>query len=163
MITLDNIYDILQERKNNLKFRQRTDVITELGQSKFMSLVKDPSIQADDIPDDILAFLESIFNIKNKKYDFMQIQKYEVGDYILPHRDSYPHFNLICLSNSDIDGLILEDINGNFNFHPDKVGNKINIPRYKWHWVGPVREKTRYTAVVGTTTNFTWTSDLLAI
>jgi hypothetical protein len=163
MVTLENIYDILEERKKDLNFRQRTDVVTELGESKFMSLVKDPSVQYDDIPDDILDFLENMFDVKGKKYDFIQIQKYEIGEYILPHKDAYPHFNLVCLSTSKLDGLTLEGVDGIFRFYPDEAGNKVYIPKYKWHWVNPVREKTRYTAVVGTNTNFTWTDQILAI
>jgi hypothetical protein len=160
-ITFDNIYQVLEERKKDLNFRFRDDVKSEPGYSRFSTLFKDASLGYDDIPDDILTFLETAF--KSSRYDFMQIQKYEIGEYILPHRDSYPHFNLLILSQSDLDGIVVEQIDGTYKFFPDVQGNMINLPAYKWHWVNPVRDKTRYTAVVGTCTKFNDVNNLLSI
>jgi hypothetical protein len=148
-ITIDNIYDYLQENKNNLKFKQRNDVVTECGTSKFQTLFYDKTNKMFDIPEEVKNFLIKSFNIQERDYHFLQIQKYEVGDYILPHKDCYPQFALIHLSTSNMDGLTLEDRDGNYKFLPDIAGNLVQIPKYRWHWVNPVREKTRYTAVYG--------------
>jgi hypothetical protein len=161
VITAENIYQVLEERKKDLNFRFRDDVKSEPGYSRFSTLFKDPNLGYDDIPDDILNFLETTFN--TKRYDFVQIQKYEIGEYILPHRDSYPHFNLLILSQSDIDGIVVEQADGSYKFFPDVPGTMINLPAYKWHWVNPVRDKTRYTAVVGTCTKFDDINNLLSI
>lgn len=147
MITIDNIYECLEKRKSELNFVQRNDVETPLGTSKFQTLFWDET--KHDIPLDIKDFLTSLFKITEKDYDFIQIQKYEVGDYILPHKDCYPLFNLVMLSTSALDGIIVEQRDATFKFFPDIAGTFIDIPKFRWHWVSPVREKTRYTAVYG--------------
>lgn len=147
MITFENIYEYLQDNKKNLKFIQRDDVITEGGKSKFQTLFWDETRQ--DIPLEVKEFLMKVFNITEKDYSFIQIQKYEVGDYILPHKDAYPLFNLVMLSTSSLDGLTVEQRDGEYKFYPDIAGTLIDIPKFRWHWVNPVREKTRYTAVFG--------------
>jgi hypothetical protein len=43
----------------------------------------------------------------------------------------------------------MEGEDGIYQNIPDLAGRMVNIPKYKWHWVNPVRDKTRYTAVVG--------------
>ena len=96
MITVENIYEYLQDNKKDLNFIQRDDVITEGGKSKFQTLFWDEKRQ--DIPLEVKEFLMKVFNITEKDYSFIQIQKYEIGDYILPHKDVYPLFNLIMLS-----------------------------------------------------------------
>jgi hypothetical protein len=148
-ITINNIYDYLQENKKNLNFKQRDDVVTECGTSKFQTLFYDKKAQFYDIPEEVKNFLIKSFNIQERDYHFLQIQKYEVGDYILPHKDCYPQFALLHLSTSSLDGLTLEDHEGKYKFLPDIAGNLVQIPKYRWHWVNPVREKTRYTAVYG--------------
>lgn len=148
-ITINNIYDYLQSNKNSLEFKQRDDVVTECGTSKFQSLIYDKQAEIYNIPEEIKQFLLNSFNIKERDYHFLQIQKYEVGDYILPHKDCYPQFALLHLSTSALDGLTIEDHDGIYKFLPDIAGNLVQIPKYRWHWVNPVREKTRYTAVYG--------------
>ena len=148
-ITFDNIYNYLEENKKNLNFRQRDDVVEACGVSKFQTLFYDKKNKFFDIPEEVRLFLIKVFNIREIDYHFIQIQKYEIGDYILPHKDNYPHFALVHLSTSSLDGLTLEGLDGTYKFYPDQTGNLINIPKYKWHWVNPVREKTRYTAVYG--------------
>ena len=69
--------------------------------------------------------------------------------YILPHKDVYPLFNLIMLSTSSLDGITVEQRDGIYKFFSDVAGTFIDIPKFRWHWVNPVREKTRYTAVFG--------------
>lgn len=147
MITVENIYEYLQDNKKDLNFIQRDDVITEGGKSKFQTLFWDEKRQ--DIPLEVKEFLMKVFNITEKDYSFIQIQKYEIGDYILPHKDVYPLFNLIMLSTSSLDGITVEQRDGIYKFFSDVAGTFIDIPKFRWHWVNPVREKTRYTAVFG--------------
>jgi hypothetical protein len=147
MITFENIYEYLETNKQNLNFIQRDDVVTETGTSKFQTLFWDGARQ--DIPLEVKEFLMKIFNITEKDYSFIQIQKYEIGDYILPHKDTYPLFNLVMLSTSTLDGITVEQRDGDYKFFSDVAGTFIDIPKFRWHWVNPVREKTRYTAVYG--------------
>ena len=146
-ITIDNIYDYLEENKSKLNFISRTDVVVETGTSRFCTLFHDTRRQ--DIPEEIKNFLIKAFNITDRDYDFLQIQKYEIGDYILPHKDPYPCFGLLTLSTSTLDGIVVEQKDGTYKFIEDKAGNLVDVPRFSWHWVNPVREKTRYTAVYG--------------
>lgn len=147
MITFETIYEYLEQNKSKLNFIQRDDVVTPTGKSKFQTLFWDE--QRQDIPLEVKEFLMKIFNISEKDYSFIQIQKYEVGDYILPHKDTYPLFNLVMLSTSSLDGVTVEQRDGTYKFFPDVTGTFIDIPKFRWHWVNPVREKTRYTAVFG--------------
>jgi hypothetical protein len=83
-------------------------------------------------------------------WDYLGVQKYETGDYIPPHTDSWPWHRLLMLTTSDVDGLVLHDAGQQrFIFHPDQAGNIINIPPMTTHWVNPVRQSPRYTAVIG--------------
>lgn len=148
MITLENVYEYLEANKSKLNFIERTDVVTEAGVSQFKSLCWDTE-DAKDIPEELIEFLVKSFNITEKDYDFLQIQKYEVGDYILPHKDTYPCFGLLILSTSNLDGITVEQRDGKYKFFPDVAGTLIDVPKFRWHWVNPVREKTRYTAVYG--------------
>jgi len=146
-ITFDNVYEYLETNKNNLNYIRRTDVITEHGVSRFSTLLHDKKQQ--NIPKILLDFLIKEFNITKRQYSFIQVQKYEIGDYILPHKDCYPLFGLIMLSTSSIDGVTVEQRDGTYLTYPDVIGTRIDIPKYRYHWVNPVREKTRYTAVYG--------------
>lgn len=148
-LTLENIYDYLQTNKNSLDFIQRDDVvIEEFGVCRFKTLFHERDGRKD-MPEELVLFLENLFNITEKDYDFLQIQKYEIGDYILPHKDPYANFGLITLSTSQLDGIVVEGKDKIYRFYPDVTGNSIDVPRFSYHWVNPVREKTRYSAVFG--------------
>jgi hypothetical protein len=147
-ITFDNVYDYLEERKHSLNFIRRDDVvIDDFGTCNFSTLFTNE--ERDDIPAELKDFLIKTFNITKKDYDFIQVQKYEIGEYILPHKDPYPCFGLVMLSTSDKDGLVVQQLDGTYKFYPDKVGTIVDVPKFTWHWVNPVRDKTRYTAVYG--------------
>lgn len=147
-ITFDNVYAYLEERKANLNFIKRTDVVIEdFGTCNFSTLFFNE--ERDDIPKELKDFLIESFNITERDYDFIQVQKYELGEYILPHKDPYPCFGLLMLSTSEKDGLVVQQRDGSYKFYSDKVGTLIDVPKFTWHWVNPVREKTRYTAVYG--------------
>lgn len=147
-ITIDNIYDYLEANKHQLNFIERTDVVIEdFGTCSFKTLFYNE--ERDDIPKEVKDFLIKSFNITERDYDFIQIQKYEIGDYILPHKDPYPCFGLMMLSTSEKDGLVVQQLDGTYKMYSDKAGTIIDVPKFTWHWVNPVREKTRYTAVYG--------------
>lgn len=147
-ITFENIYDYLETNKSKLNFISREDMeMKEFGNCKFSTLFSND--ERDDIPEEVKSFLIKAFNITDNDYDFIQIQKYEVGEYILPHKDPYPCFGLITLSTSDLDGIVVQQKDGTYKFITDKTGNFVDVPKFSWHWVNPVREKTRYTAVYG--------------
>ena len=82
-------------------------------------------------------------------YSFIQIQKYEPGDYIAPHRDAYSvrKIHLISLTTSEVDGLICEDENHEIIKLYDLSGQYIDFPYDAAHWVDPVKNL-RYSLVV---------------
>jgi hypothetical protein len=82
-------------------------------------------------------------------YFFVQIQKYEPGNYIVPHKDNYnvKKLHLVTLTTSDCDGLILEHNNELVKIF-DVAGQKIESDLNDWHWVDPVRDL-RFSLVVG--------------
>lgn len=83
-------------------------------------------------------------------HDFIQIQKYDPGDMIAPHRDAYSirKLHLITLTTSDCDGLICEDSDHSIKKIFDQAGQYIDFPYESAHWVDPVRDL-RYSLVVG--------------
>lgn len=84
-------------------------------------------------------------------YDFIQIQRYEIGDWICPHVDNYDitKLHLITLTTSFADGLVTENENHQLVRIPDEAGSYLNFPYNAWHWVSPVIDHTRYSLVVG--------------
>ena len=82
-------------------------------------------------------------------YSFIQIQKYDPGDFIAPHRDSYEiqKLHLLTLTSSDTDGLVCEDMQGGLQKIFDKAGQYIDFPYDAVHYVSPVKEK-RYSMVI---------------
>lgn len=147
-ITADNVYQYLEDNKHNLNFIKRTDVVIDnFGACNFSTLFCNE--ERDDIPKELKDFLIETFNITERDYDFIQVQKYEKGEYILPHLDPYPCFGLLILSTSDKDGIVIQQTDKTYKFFPDKAGNLLDVPKYSWHWVNPVQEKTRYSAVFG--------------
>jgi hypothetical protein len=143
-MTFEEVYSFLEKEKDNLNFEKREDFSTNMGISTFHSL-KDKNI-----PEHLIKFFEDKFNVIEFEYEFMQVQKYEIGEYILPHKDRYGFFKLMNLSESSIDGIVIQDLKNNtYNFHRDKYGNINDLPPGAFHWVNPVQEKTRYTVVIG--------------
>lgn len=144
---MDNVYGYLEENKHNLNFIERSDVANDFGTCNFSTLFY--NTERDDIPKELKDFLIETFNITDRDYDFIQVQKYEKGEYILPHRDPYPCFGLLILSTSEKDGIVIQQTDKTYKFFPDKAGTMLDVPKYSWHWVNPVQEKTRYSAVFG--------------
>lgn len=82
-------------------------------------------------------------------YNFIQIQRYDPGDYIAIHRDAYiiRKLHLITLTDSEIDGLVCEDENHDLIKIYDEAGQYIDFPYDSAHYVSPVKH-TRYSLVV---------------
>jgi hypothetical protein len=103
------------------------------------------------------SFIDLIF--KDSKFDpdlrdffsFIQIQRYQIGDYIIPHQDKYhvQRLHLVTLCDSLIDGVTIEDDDHVLYRVNDVAGQKIESPMYSWHWVNPIADKTRYSLVIG--------------
>jgi len=107
-----------------------------------------------DMPDD---FFHLIFSTKNKWdfdtvnfWSFIQIQRYDVGDYIVPHRDAYfvKKLHLVSLTTSNCDGLVCETSDHDLVHVPDIAGQYIDFPYDAIHFVPPVKQR-RYSLVVG--------------
>ncbi|MEV4577357.1 2OG-Fe(II) oxygenase [Nonomuraea jabiensis] len=77
---------------------------------------------------------------------YFQINRYDVGDYILPHRDSLQQ-GLYMLTDSEVDGLVVQSGPGRMEFVPDTAGSLVEHDPSAWHWVDPVRDHIRYTLV----------------
>ena len=82
-------------------------------------------------------------------YSFIQIQKYEPGDWIVPHHDSYAvtKLHLVTLTTSPYDGLCVAT-DGQIRRIDDEAGQYIDFPYDAPHWVDPVKFL-RYSLVVG--------------
>lgn len=95
------------------------------------------------------SMTEALFLRLKTDYTQISIQKYEVGDYIPPHEDNYEWLYNLVLTDSKIDGIVIEDKEKQeLHFHEDVFGNVIEVNRDCLHWVNPIRDKTRYTAVI---------------
>ena len=77
------------------------------------------------------------------------VQKYQKGEYIKPHVDNYEWQFLMVLTDSELDGIVIEDkTNETLVFHQDEIGNVLKIDRNTLHWVNPVRGDIRYSVVI---------------
>lgn len=96
-------------------------------------------------------FYDGSFNDPHLRdlYRFIQIQRYDPGDFIVPHKDVYEvtKIHLITLTTSAQDGLVVQD-GENLVRVLDVAGQKIDFKYSAWHWVDPVIE-TRYSIVIG--------------
>jgi hypothetical protein len=77
---------------------------------------------------------------------YYQLNRYDPGDYILPHRDTLQQ-GLYLLGDSDADGLVVQSGVGELAFVPDRAGSLVEHDPSAWHWVDPVRAEVRYTLV----------------
>ena len=105
-----------------------------------------------DMPLNFINFIFSDSDFEEDVKDFfsfIQIQKYEPGDFIVPHKDNYDlkKLNLVSLTSSECDGLILQENMELYKIY-DKAGQKIEADFNDFHWVDPVKTL-RYSLVVG--------------
>lgn len=149
--------DLINNINDNCKFSLITDsnVSIRFPHYNIVSITSDDVYKENykNIPKDIVDFLINEFRSKSDDFkdlwSFMSIQKYNIGDYISPHVDAYNWHKLLILTDSDIDGLTVEDYKEKkLIFYPDKQGTCFSIPSLCMHWVNPVREKVRYSAVL---------------
>ena len=111
------------------------------------------TLKTEFISGDMLEaiFADSDFDPKLKDtYSFIQIQKYDPGDYIAPHHDTHAlrKIHLVTLTSSDSDGLVCEDVNHVLRTVYDRAGQYIDIPYDAAHYVSPVKNL-RYSMVIG--------------
>lgn len=105
-------------------------------------------LQANRMPTDLLmAVLRGITEADSDLSRFyVQINRYDRGDYVLPHRDKVQQ-GLYMLTSSTRDGLVAQDNDGRMNFVDDQAGALVLHDPLAWHWVDPVHEGPRYTLV----------------
>jgi hypothetical protein len=121
-----------------------TSIIPGLN-SRFWTL-KDKDMDASLIK---AIFADADFDpFLKDSYNFIQIQRYAPGDFIVPHKDLYSitKLHLIILTDSEQDGFVCEDGKGGLIRTLDKAGTYIDLDD-EYHWVDPV-VKTRYSLVV---------------
>lgn len=143
------IVKVLDTYRNRFNPREgdtkHTSIIPNLS-SRFKTLHdKDMSSVLID-----LIFKDSDFDeFLRDSYSFIQIQKYEPGDFIIPHKDVYEirTLHLITLTTSEVDGLVIEDGKGGLIKKYDEAGTKIEFSN-EYHWVDPVKTL-RYSLVIG--------------
>lgn len=95
-------------------------------------------------------FMDSEFTQETRKFwQFIQIQWYQPGDYIVPHQDAYSiiKLHLITLTQNPGDALIVQDGDKLVRV-PDVAGQKVDMDYTAWHWVDPVVDH-RYSLVIG--------------
>lgn len=113
------------------------------------------TLKNEDMPDSLFSKIFSSANQWDSDvinfWSFIQIQRYDIGDYIVPHRDAYfvKKLHLVTLTSSDKDGLICEDDDHILKFIPDKAGQYIDFRYDAVHFVSPVIDHPRYSIVVG--------------
>lgn len=146
---IPDIMALVKEHDNLFKPREGQDSHESLVPnvcSKFKTL-KDSQMSPQLIS---AIFADSNFDEDLKDfYNFIQIQKYDPGDYIAIHRDAYiiRKLHLITLTTSEVDGLVCEDENHNLVKIFDEAGQYIDFPYEAAHYVSPVKHL-RYSLVV---------------
>lgn len=149
MIDKDTIEQHVQQWK-----RPTQSELSHCPQYNTSFVTRDSETPCRMFSDMLLQMLLDQFK-KQLKHDFrddwhcLSVQRYDAGDYIPPHFDTWDWHRLLVLTSSEYDGLVLENKQTErFEFHQDRAGNMITIEPYTQHWVNPVRQAPRYTAVL---------------
>jgi hypothetical protein len=77
---------------------------------------------------------------------YAQLQRYDAGDFVLPHRDRLVQ-GLYNLTSATQDGLVVQDAERGFIKHVDRAGTFLLHDMRAWHWVDPVLEPVRFTMI----------------
>jgi len=77
---------------------------------------------------------------------YVQLCRYEPGDYVLPHRDAHAQ-GIYILTTSPSDGLVIETEDGGFTRVLDRAGTMVIHDPDALHWVDPVAAGVRYSLV----------------
>ncbi|MFF2652674.1 hypothetical protein [Streptomyces sp. NPDC058045] len=105
-------------------------------------------LEARDMPRDLQRVI--IAGLADEDSDlsrfYFQINRYDRGDYILPHRDKLQQ-GLYMLTTSGVDGLVAQAADGHMTFVDDRAGSLVQHDPAAWHWVDPVQDQVRYTLV----------------
>lgn len=144
----DEILQHVERHQSKFKPREGNDVHTSIIpnlKSRFCTL-KDVDMDRALIR---AIFQDSDFDpFLKDSYNFIQIQRYEPGDFIVPHKDIYSitKLHLVILTSSDSDGFVMEDGKGGLVRIMDRAGQYIDLSD-EYHWVDPV-VNLRYSLVV---------------
>ncbi|MCA3159939.1 MAG: 2OG-Fe(II) oxygenase [Burkholderiales bacterium] len=76
---------------------------------------------------------------------YFQINRYDTGNFVLPHRDDFPQSVCVLRGHSE-NGLIVQS-NDRFVVAPDEPGTAILSDARAWHWVDPVLRGPRLSLV----------------
>ncbi|MEE2036830.1 hypothetical protein Q8791_06295 [Nocardiopsis sp. CT-R113] len=105
-------------------------------------------LPSDRMPDDLrAAIFAGAAPAGTRPGDYyVQVNRYDRGDYVLPHRDSLRQ-GLYMLTTSDKDGLNAQHDEATVVFVPDRAGTFVEHDPRAWHWVDPVAGEERFTLV----------------
>lgn len=103
-----------------------------------------PEAMSVELQKEILLQLCGTVEIEQNFY--CQINRYDKGDYVLPHRDSTQQ-GLYLLTNSESDGIYVQSSDNDILYVRDQAGSQIVHDPAAWHWVNPVVKAGRFTLV----------------
>lgn len=105
-------------------------------------------LQGPDMPKGLL--LEIMRGLRESgskvRRGYVQLCRYERGDYVLPHRDAHAQ-GIYVLTTSHADGLVIENEGGGFTRLVDRAGTMVIHDPRALHWVDPVKDGVRYSLV----------------
>lgn len=144
----DEILSHVERHSHLFKPRDGKDSHTSIIPNLFsrFSTLKDVDMDSNLID---VIFKDNDFDpFLKDSYNFIQIQRYLPGEFIVPHKDVYSitKLHLIILTSSESDGFVCEDSKGGLIKTLDRAGTYIDIAD-EFHWVDPVIS-TRYSLVV---------------
>lgn len=154
MITIEEIEENVEEWSDRDEIEKS---LTDPIKSRYKQAIHDRGEETSTIKPKFIEKILSLFNEKLSEnevslltnYTQICIQKYEKGEYIKPHVDNYEWQFLMTLTDSELDGVVIEDkTNETLIFHKDEIGKVLKINRGTLHWVNPIRSDVRYSVVI---------------
>lgn len=105
-------------------------------------------LQSAEMPDDLRKAVFAAITPEGTSMGdyYVQVNRYDRGDYVLPHRDSLRQ-GLYMLTDSEPDGLNAQHDPETVVFVPDRAGTFVEHDPGAWHWVDPVVSEERFTLV----------------
>jgi hypothetical protein len=103
-------------------------------------------LPAQHMPPELRQLVEHGLQLAPGHRVYYQLNRYQAGDYVLPHRDRC-HQSIHILTRSPADGLTVEATDGTLRRVLDEPGLTIVHAPEVWHWVDPVLHGPRYTLV----------------
>ena len=77
---------------------------------------------------------------------YVQVLRYEKGDFVLPHRDAAAQ-GVVVLTSSERDGLVVQARDDTYIKVVDEAGTLVLCDPRAWHWVDPVLDGPRFSVV----------------